>query len=237
VAFRDRFFSSKTGRAILSWRILLGAAGGVAAALLGVPIWASIAIGMGVYLVSVALAMPRTPKMPAIDPFTVSEPWRHFVKDAQRSRQQLLTTVRSTPSGPLRDRLQSIFDRLDTGLAQGWQIAKRGDEIDAAVKRLDPVRLRSKRDALAAEASTDPTAGISEALASVESQLAIADRLKELSASTADRLRSSQAKLDELVARAAEVGVGSSDTEHFADDVDDLVLELEGLRQAMQELR
>ena len=237
MAFRDRFFSSKTGRAILSWRILLGAAGGVAAALLGVPIWASIAIGMGVYLVSVALAMPRTPKMPAIDPFTVSEPWRHFVKDAQRSRQQLLTTVRSTPSGPLRDRLQSIFDRLDTGLAQGWQIAKRGDEIDAAVKRLDPVRLRSKRDALAAEASTDPTAGISEALASVESQLAIADRLKELSASTADRLRSSQAKLDELVARAAEVGVGSSDTEHFADDVDDLVLELEGLRQAMQELR
>ena len=237
MSFRDRFFTAKTGRAILSWRILLGAAGGAGAALLGVPIVASIAVGLGVYVVSVALAMPRSPKLPAIDPFTVSEPWRHFVKDAQRSRQQLLTTVRSTPSGPLRDRLQSIADRLDSGLVQGWQIAKRGDEIDAAVKRLDPVRLRSRRDTLAAQASTDPTAGVSEALASVESQLATADRLKQLSASTADRLRSSQAKLDELVARAAEVGVGSSDTEHFAEDVDDLVLELEGLRQAMQELR
>jgi len=237
VAFRDRFFSAKTGRAILSWRILLGAAGGVAAALLGVPILASIAVGVGVYLASVALAMPRSPKLPAIDPFTVSEPWRHFVKDAQRSRQQLVATVRNTPSGPLRDRLQSIADRLDSGLVQGWQIAKRGDEIDAAVTRLDPVRLRSRREVLAAQVSTEPTAGLREALASVETQLATADRLKQLSASTADRLRSSQAKLDEIVARAAEVGVGSSDTEHFAEDVDDLVLELEGLRQAMQELQ
>src|SRR5262245_57073277 len=128
MAFRDRFFTAKTGRAILSWRLLLGAAGGLATRLLGAPVIAAGAAGLGVAAVACALAMPRTPRTPAIDPFAVSEPWRDFVKDAQRSRQQLLTTVRSTPSGPLRDRLQSIADRLDTGLAQGWQIAKRGDE-------------------------------------------------------------------------------------------------------------
>ena len=45
-----------------------------------------------------------------------------------------------------------------------------------------------------------------------------------------------EARLDELCARAAEVSVGSSDTDRFAHDVDDLVLELEGLHQAVQEL-
>ena len=73
-------------------------------------------------------------------------------------------------------------------------------------------------------------------MASVESQLASADRLKQLSASTADHLRLTQARLDELVARAAEVSVGASDTDRFAHDVDDLVLELEGLHQAVREL-
>ena len=78
---------------------------------------------------------------------------------------------------------------------------------------------------------------LDEALASVESQLATADRLQQLSSNTADRLRLTQAKLDELVARAAEVSIGASSTEDFADDVDDLVIELEGLRQAVQELQ
>ena len=189
MTFRDRFFTSKTGRAILSWRILLGAAGGVAAALLGVPIWASIAIGIGVYLVSVALAMPRAPKLPAIDPFTVSEPWRHFVKDAQRSRQQLLTTVRSTPSGPLRDRLQSIFDRLDTGLAQGWQIAKRGDEIDAAVKAgqmasAEQLALQSRASADLAAAKT---ASVKALAVNAEMKASNAALAQELNRNTGER--------------------------------------------------
>ena len=45
---------------------------------------------------------------------------------------------------------------------------------------------------------------------SIESQLASADRLKALSPSTADRLRLTQARIDELVARAAEVSVGTT---------------------------
>ena len=65
--------------------------------------------------------------------------------------------------------------------------------------------------------------------------MASADRLKQLSTSTADRLRLTQARLDELVSRAAEVSIGASDTDGFAHDVDDLVLEVEGLRLAVQE--
>ena len=69
----------------------------------------------------------------------------------------------------------------------------------------------------------------------MESQLASAERLKALSASTADRLRLTQARLDELVARAAEVSVGRTDGATYEHDVDNLVIELEGLRQAVAE--
>ena len=78
----------------------------------------------------------------------------------------------------------------------------------------------------------DPDAA---AVQSVESQLASAERLRELSSSTAERLRLTQVRLDELVARAAEVSVGRTDTATYEHDVDNLVIELEGLRQAVAE--
>jgi hypothetical protein len=129
-------------------------------------------------------------------------------------------------------RLTDIAGRLDRAIDKSWTIAKRGDEIDAAVKRIDPVRLRSQLDTLRTSAAADSTQA---AIESVESQLASADRLKALSARTADHLRLTQARIDELVARASEVIVGRTDSTSYQNDVDDLVLELEALRQAVAE--
>src|SRR5215218_3215314 len=238
MALRDRFWTPKTAKAILSWRIALGAAVGVVAAVIGVPAWLAAMLGAIVYVGLIGLAMPSdpTPSPAEVDPFTVGEPWRRFVQNGQRSRRRFQDTVRNTRPGPLHDRLQAIATRLDAGLQQGWQIARRGHEIDAAVKALDPTRLRSRLATLEAQAATEPSDNLTAAIKSVQSQLATADRLKALSASTADQLRLNEARLDELCARAAEVSVGSSDPGTFASDVDDLVLELEGMRQALQEL-
>ena len=236
MAFRDRFFTPATAKAILSWRLLLGAAAGVGAALIGMPVLGAIGVGLAVFAASIALAMPKPPKQPAIDPFTVGEPWRQFVQTAQRSRRQLRDTVAESHDGPLRDRLQDIADRLDRGLLEGWQIAKRGNEIDGIVRRLDPTRLRSRLATLQTQATGEPTDNLTAAIASVEGQLASAERLKALSADTADHLRLAQARLDELVSRAAEVSVGASDTGVFGHQVDELVLELEAMHQAVQEL-
>jgi hypothetical protein len=236
MAFRDRFFTPATAKAILSWRLLLGAVAGVGAALIGLPVLGAVGIGLGVYAASVALAMPKPAKAPAIDPFTVGEPWRQFVQTAQRSRRQLRDTVAAARDGPLRDRLQDVADRLDRGLLEGWQIAKRGHEIDGIVRRLDPTRLRSRLATLQTQATGEPTDNLTAAIASVEGQLASAERLKALSAETADHLRLAQARLDELVSRAAEVSVGASDTGDFGRQVDELVLELEAMHQAVQEL-
>jgi hypothetical protein len=181
--------------------------------------------------------MPRTPRS-TIDPFAISEPWRHFVQGTQRARSSLRQAVNATKDGPLKARLTDIAGRLEQAVQESWAIAKRGDEIDAAVNRIDPVRLRSQ---LATLTKTDPGAtpgqpgDRSAAVSSIESQLASADRLKALSASTADRLRLTQARIDELVARAAEVSVGTSDTDTYEHDVDNLVVELEGLRLAIAE--
>ena len=43
------------------------------------------------------------------------------------------------------------------------------------------------------------------------------------------------ARYDELVARAVEVSLGTGDSEGLSHDVDDLVAELEALRQALDE--
>jgi len=236
MAFRDRFWTPTTAKAILSWRILLGAAAGAAAGLLGLPVLAAVAIGVGVYAAAVVAAVPRARATPAVDPFTVGEPWRQMVQAAQRSRRRFLETVASTPPGPLHDRLRDIGGRLDGGLAEGWAVAKRGHEIDASIRHLDPTALRSRLTTLQARAAAAPTEDVTAAITSVEQQLAGVERLKALSAATADRMRRMNSRLDELVVRATEVSIGARDTETFSSEVDDLVLELEGLHQAVQEL-
>ena len=50
-----------------------------------------------------------------------------------------------------------------------------------------------------------------------------------------DRLRLLDARLDELVARAVEVSVGTADSTVLGNDVEELVVELEALRMAVEE--
>lgn len=229
MGFRDRFYTPQTAKAILSWRILLGI--GVTAGLILVGIAPTFGITLGVvaYSASVAAAMPRDTRV-RIDPFTVQEPWRQFVQGAQRSAAKLHQIVEAASVGPVQGRMASIVAKLNHGLDETWQIARRGHDIDQAVHRIDPTALRSKLNTLQLQGAT-------EAIASVEGQLESVDRLKAQSTKTANTLRLAQTRLDELVARAAEVSVGAGDTDAYEHDVEDLVVELEGLRQAIQEIR
>ncbi len=235
MGLRDRFYTTKTAKAILSWRILLGAGVGVALGAAGLAISAAIGIGLVLYAGSVAVAMPQGASRPAIDPFVLSEPWRQLIQGAQGSGRKLRETVGGTPAGPLKDTLQGIADQLERGLGEAWEVAKRGDEIDDAVRRLDPTALRSKLATLQQRASGGPSPEADSAVQSVERQLASADRLKQQSKHTAASLRLTQTQLDELVARASEVRVGTFDTDTYAKDVDELVIKLEALHQAVQE--
>lgn len=236
MSFRDQVFTKQTAHVLLSWR-LIALALSVALLRFGFGaawVWA-ILISVAMYLLSVLLGMPRSADRPKIDAFAVGEPWRQFVKGAQRSASRLNDTVAATREGPLRDRMDAVATKLDHGLDETFRIAQRGDEIDAAVQRLDPTALRSKLATLEQQRSTSPGDQIDAAVASVEAQLETTNRLKDQSTKTANTLRLAQTRLDELAARAAEVSVGSGDTDAYEHDVDDLVVELEALRLAVEE--
>jgi hypothetical protein len=117
-----------------------------------------------------------------------------------------------------------------------WSIAQRGDQIDEAVRRLDPTALRSKLASLEERRKTAPSPETDAAIESIRSQLESTDRLRAESERTADRLRLTETRLDELVVRAAEVAIGNGDTATYEHDVDELVIELEALRQAVEEI-
>lgn len=170
-----------------------------------------------------------------IDPFGVGEPWRQFVSGAKRSGTRLHLIVDGAPEGPLKDRMISIVARFDDGLAETWQIACRGDRIDDAIRQLDPTLLRSRFETLNERRATNPSGDVDAAIESVERQIESAERLRTQSSRTADRLRLTQSRFDELVSRAAEVAIGAGDSDRYEHDVDDLVVELEALRQAVEE--
>ena len=237
MAFRDRFYTPKTAAAILSWRILLGV--GAAGVLLGTGAAWTIALPVGVaaYAGSVLVAMPRGARRARIDPFTVQEPWRQFVHAAQSASIRLDATIEGATDGPVKERVAAIAEKLEQGLDETWRIARRGHEIDQAVNRLDPTTLRSKLDTLRERADAGDSPEITKAIESVESQLATTDRLKEQSTRTANTLRLTQTRLDELVARAAEATIGAGDTDAYEHDVEDLIVQLEALRLAVEETR
>ncbi len=235
MGFRDRFYTPTTAKAILSWRLAIGIGIAVALGVAGLPIGVAIAVGSGVYAATVATAMPREAGRPQIDPFMLSEPWRQIMQRAQGSGRNLRQTVAGASDGPLKTTLQGIADQLERGLGEAWEVAKRGDEIDDAVRQLDPTSLRSRLTTLQARATADPTPEAEAAVASVERQLEAAERLKRQSDETATTLRLTQTQLDELVARASEVRIGSVDTARYAKDVDDLVVQLEALHRAVEE--
>lgn len=226
-----------TSRALLSWRILAGVVVGAGLTALGTGWVVAAAIGATMYVALVAIAVVVDRPGSRVDPFSVGEPWRQYVQGAQRAASRLRDVVGETHDGPLRDRLQGVADKLDHGLAETYRIARRGDQIDAAVRRLDPTALRSKLETLEGRRSSEPSAAheLDAAIESVHAQIQSTERLQEQAVKASNRLRLSQTRLDELVSRAAEISIGAGDTDAYEHDVDHLVVELEALRLAIDE--
>jgi len=235
MGLRDRFFTPQTAKAILSWRILIGVGVAAAMAVAGVSIPLAIGVGIGIYIATVTAAIPRPPQRPAMDPFALSEPWRQLIQRAQAARRKLADVVDGVGAGPLRTQLDGIVAQLDHGLNEAWEIAKRGDEIDELVRRLDPTNLRSELNTLRQRDAANPSPDTTAAADAVQRQLDSAERLKQQSDAAAATLRLVQTQLDSLVAGASEVRVGTADSTAYSKQVDDLVLQLEALRQAVQE--
>jgi len=162
----------------------------------------------------------------AIDPFVLSEPWRRSVSSAQSAQRRYSEIVRAIPAGPLRSKMESITDQVQRGVEECWLIAKRGDELDTALNRLDSASLRTRL-----ESATDDATR-----ASLQAQLDSAQRLRATRDDTEQRLRLLNTRVGELLAQAAEVSVGADTTDELGSAVDDVVTQLESLRLAVEEV-
>jgi hypothetical protein len=234
LSFRDRFYTRRTAQAITSPLAIVAAGGGAAAGiLLGLPIAAAIAVGAVAWAGRVLLGMPKATRGADMDPFTLSEPWRQYFSAAQAAKLRFDRTIISMRPGPLQDRLREVGARIDTGIDEAWQVAGRGADLDGAIRQLNPnlvqARLRETQQ-LPAGPTRDAT------LASLQSQWATVDRVMRVREDASNHLRTLDARLDELVARAVELSVtGAADIGGLRSDVDTMVSDMESLRQALEE--
>ena len=240
LSFRDRFFTPRVARAIWSpLSILLLGAATATGIVVGLPVVAAAAIGLGVYAAKVGLSIPRnTSTIDRIDPFVLRDPWRGYVQGAQSAKLRFDRTVAGTRTGPIRDHLARVASRLDDAIAESWRIAVRGNDIDGAIGQLSTTQADRELATLQAQQTQSGSSpDVESTIRSLEAQISSGRRMQEVSISTQNRLRLLDARFAELVARAVEVSVGSADSAVLGDDVDDLVNDLEGLRQAMDDTK
>jgi hypothetical protein len=234
-SFRDRFFTPQVARAMLSPLGLgLGAAGAAIGWLTGLGVPGAVVLAVASWGGRVLAAMPRRERAERIDPFTLSEPWRRYVQGSLSAQGRFQRAVEAAPEGPLRDHLADISRRLEHAIQEVWSVASAGDRIDAGLTPLDATGARAQL----ARLDNDPAGAETEATReALEARLATAERMQQVSTEARDRLRLLDARLNELVARGAELSVSGrvSLTSGLGDDVDSLVSETEALRQALDE--
>ena len=236
-SFRDRFFTPPVARAMTSpLGIVLAGVGAAAGILTGGGIFAAIGLGVAAWAGRIAAAVPRDPRPDRIDPFTLGEPWRRAVQDALQAQARFEEAVSETRKGPLRERMEEIAGRIDTGVDEAWRVARQGQALVEARRRIDT------KDAVRelAEVEGRQGAAYERTAESLRAQLASAQRLEATIDDARARLRLTNARLDEAVARAAELSVAAHDVEQLqglGDDVDALVTDLEALRLGLEEVQ
>lgn len=237
--FRDRFFTRPVARAITSPSGILAAGSGAAAGMLVAGPVGAVIGGVLAWTGRVAAAIPRNTPGPRVDPFTLSEPWRSHVRDAQAARAQFADALRRTRPGPTRDRLGEFGTRVDGALTDAWEIAKAGHELAAGRSRLDTARVQREL-AVAREqlrvAAPEHRLTWERTAQALDAQLATTARLDDLLRSTDAQLRLLNAQLDETVAKVIELSVRGSASAEFGvlgTELDSITTEMEALRQAL----
>lgn len=236
--FPERARTPAVARAIMSPSGILLAGAGVSAGILaGIGIPAAVVVGGLLWAGRVGYAvMKDKPRADKIEPFTIQDPWRTLVHRAQSTGLRFEDAVRDTAPGPLRDRLAEVGQRVQIAVGQAWDIAKRGNALDKAVHALDIEGVRRQLAQAERSAGTDPTQQA--IVRSLHAQLDSAQRLANVAEDARDRLQRLNAELAEAVARAVELSLSAADAgalQPLGSDVENVVSELETLRQALEE--
>lgn len=245
LSLRDRILTPRVARAMTSpLGIVLAGLGAAVGILTGLgPLGAvtGAVIGWGG---RVAAAIPSAPKGPDIEPRALGEPWRAFVVRALDNRARFRQAVRNARAGPLTQRLGEISDRVDAGVEESWQVARRAHGLTQARRQIDRPGIE-RQLAEAQHTLADPSLPASMAatyqrtVESLQAQLATAQRMEDVIIQANAELGLLDARLGEAVTRAIELGARAGDVGELGDlgeEVESLVREMEALRQALEEV-
>lgn len=207
----------------------------VIAALLSVPWYLLMALALVLWLGAMALVslriMAKADRPDDIDPFALREPWRFYVRDAQKAQRDIAETVTNTPEGPIRERLQTMHGRLGDGVNEVWQISNLGQTLADNRRRIDLDDLKRRL------ADAEDSGGDAGRVTALQSQLESASRLDERLETTNDRLDTLDAQLKDAATRAFELSTAGEigAAESLVSRVDHMVDELEALRLGLEE--
>ena len=235
--------SRRTAEAVMAPSAIIAAGAGASVAILaGIPLLACAAVGGVAYGVVVALRLPRRPKpLKGIDPKSLSQPWAQYVHSALQARSRFDDVVRAVRSGPIRDRLVEIGTRIDAAVQECWRVARHGDALDDGVQSLNLKEVSYKLDQIRGSRPESPGAAESydRTVEAMEAQLASGQRLAQVAQDARRRLEVLDARMDEAVARAVELSLSAGDATELSGlgaDVDQLVDDMEALRQGLEEV-
>jgi hypothetical protein len=238
MGLRDRILTRRVAQRMTSPPAIVAAGAGSAVVIAaGAPLALAAVAAVAAWGAVVGTAVGRAPKRPSFDARTLPPPWRDHVREAEDAAERYDRALSGVPDGPVRDRLVAIGDRVHDGVEQCWHIANRGVALDRAAMSLeDPRRVRQRLDDLGGR--TDPTA--QQTREALQAQLDATERLARTRREVSEQLQLLDARLDESVARAVELGlsadrldVGVAGT--IGSDIEAVVADMEALRQALEE--
>jgi hypothetical protein len=215
------------------WGVLLGAGAGGLAWATGVPLPVAAAVGAAVWLTKVATSLVERRRRPEIagrgQPLAVTRGaseavWLERGRQAARSFAEL---AGSLAAGPLAEKVASMRDPVTETVATLERLAG-----------MDPGRLAAEADRLADErtrATGEAAEYFDRALASVEQQRQVIDRLARARSGVLLRMESSVLELEGVVARLVELSALATGTVTEVGQLEQVADELEGVRRGLAE--
>lgn len=240
---RDRLRTHRATRAATSpSAIVLAGAGAAAGVAVGLPLVGVLALGAGAWGLRVLAPLLRRAGG-GVDAMALDDPWREFVWEAQEHRHRFDEATGRARTGPLRERLAAIGQRIEDAVEECWRVARAGQALSEARAAVDVVEAHRDLQALVGVDGRlpPPESNLGRTAAALEAQLATAERLDATIADARGRLQLLDARLGEAVTRAIELSVRTDAGDELGplrglgDDVEGLVVELEALRSALDD--
>jgi hypothetical protein len=250
-------FHPSTVRAAVSPAPIAAAVIGAGIGVLAHSIILAVVLGVGFWSVLMmvgAFARARRrraaqPKPAQLDPWSVPEPWRQLLHQADSAQSRFDNAVNDWPPGPIRERLSDLQPRLWSDVEDIGTIARRGAALSAWVSGVPATgrpsaeqladqlrRTEAERQTLAGR-SASRDASLARTEEAIAAQIRAVRNASEAQSLVLDRLRIVVARLDETVTSLLVLGAGGGEAQagSVTDSLDEINDEITALLHGLAE--